>query len=142
MSNFLAVILFIASPIFAQEHMEVFTESPIQLDSVPGISVIHYDLSEPARIKKQSAPKLPADEKIALAQAKAFFKTAEGNAYKSAMRDAYRGKQKMMQYQLTKIPAIVFEEGKYVIYGSTDVVQATTLYRNHIQSMQDEDRHE
>lgn len=137
MSKFLAIILFIASPIFAQERMEVFTESPIQLDSVPGISVIHYDLSEPARIKKQSAPKLPSDEKIALAQAKAFFKTAEGNSYKAAMREAYRGKQKMMQYQLTKIPAIVFDEGKYVIYGSTDVAQAAILYRKHIQTKQE-----
>lgn len=127
----------IATPVFAQERIEVFTEASTQVDTLAGVDVIHYDLSAPARVKKQLAPKLPADEKVALAQAKAFFETAEGKSYKIAMRDAYRGKQKMMQYQLSKLPAVVFEGGTYVIYGTTDVAQAVRLYRQHIQDKQE-----
>ena len=127
----------VTTPVSAQESIEVFTVGPTQVDALAGVDVIHYDLSAPARVKKQLAPKLPADEKIALVQAKAFFETAEGKAYKIAMRDAYRGRQKMMQYQLSKLPAIVFESGTYVIYGTTDVAQAMRLYRQHIQDKQE-----
>jgi integrating conjugative element protein (TIGR03757 family) len=128
----------VATPVFAQERIEVFTDTPTQIENLEGVDVVYYDLSAPERIKNQFAPKLPADEKIALAQAKRFFETAEGRVYQLAMRDAYRGRQKMMQYQLTKIPAIVFDDGKYVIYGSTDLAQATMLYRAHLEARQEQ----
>jgi len=127
----------VTTPVFAQESIEVFTETPTQIETFEGVDVIYYDLSAPARVKKQLAPSLPADEKIALVQAKAFFETSEGKAYKIAMRDAYRGKQKMMQYQLSKLPAVVFEGGTYVIYGTTDVAQALRLYHQYIQGKQE-----
>ncbi len=132
------LMVLIAAPAFAQERIEMFTESPANVGSVNAVEVIHYDLSEPSRLKKRLAPKLPADEKLALIKAKQFFTSEEGKAYQIAMRDAYRGRQKMMQYQLKKIPAIVFDDGKYVIYGSTDVAQATMLYRQHIESIREQ----
>jgi integrating conjugative element protein (TIGR03757 family) len=133
-SRIFAVTALLAMPVFAQETIEIFTETPMQVDTLSGVEVIHYDLSEPNRIKHQLNLKLPPDEKIAMAKAKQFFQTPEGKAYQVAMRDAYRGRQMMMQYQLSKIPAIVFEDGKYVIYGTTDVPRAARLYRHHIQN--------
>lgn len=137
LTNPLVLLLaFIAAPAFAQERIEIFTESPVHIDSVLGIEIVHFDLSEPTRIKNNVAPSLPADEKLAMVHAKQFFESEEGIVFKAAMRDAYRGRQKMLQYQLTKIPAIVFDDGKYVIYGSTNVERAIALYRNYRRGIQ------
>ena len=136
-NKLIPVLALFAAPIVAQERIEIFTQSPVHIDSVPGIDIIHFDLSAPDQLKKDLALPLPADQKQAMLQANRFFGTTEGIAFKAAMRDAYRGRQKMLQYQLTKIPAIVFDEGKYVIYGSTNVAQAIALYRNHIQENQE-----
>jgi integrating conjugative element protein (TIGR03757 family) len=137
MNRIFAFTALLALPVFAQETIEVFTELPVQIDALSGVEVIHYDLSEPDRIKSKLNLKLPPDEEIAKAKAKQFFQTPEGKAYQVAMRDAYRGRQKMMQYQLSKIPAIVFDDGKYVIYGTTDVAHSARLYRQHIQNKQE-----
>ena len=132
-NSFLFAMAMVASSAFGQQQIEVFTQSATTFDSVPGFDVHHYDLSEPERVKKLYAPQLPANETLALAQAKSFFETAAGKSYMAAMRESYRGREKMLQYQLAKIPAIVFEEGRYVIYGSTDLVQAIALYQHYVQ---------
>lgn len=131
MNRFLLAMIVVAPSAFGQPRIEVFTQRPAPLERLPGFELVHYDLSEPERIR-QSAPRLPADEKIALAQATAFFASDAGKTYMSAMREAYRGQQKLRQYQLTKLPAIVFEDGRYVIYGSTDLVQSLALYQQYL----------
>lgn len=136
-NRLLLLLSLMANVALAQPRIEVFTQNLASINTVPEFDIIHYDLSEPDRIKKQLAPVLPANESIALDRAKVFLKSEAGKQYMKAMRDAYRGRQKMLQYQLAKLPAIVFEEGRYVIYGSTDVVQALTLYQHYIQDRQE-----
>ena len=70
MNRIFAFTAILALPVFAQETIEVFTELPVQVDALSGVEVIHYDLSEPDRIKSKLNLKLPPDEEIAKAKAK------------------------------------------------------------------------
>lgn len=117
---------------FAQTQIEVFTDVPVQLGHIPGIEVIHYDLSDPEKVKKRFLPALPPDVDRATQILNTFLASAEGAEFKKAIREAYRGHEKMVGYQLEKIPAVVFEQGKYVVYGITDISKAAALYRAHL----------
>lgn len=116
----------------AQPVIEVFTDMPALIDSLPDARVIHFDLSAADRLKGSVLPRLSPNQEQAMLQAKAFFTSPAGIAFKNDIREALRGQQKMIQYQLKKIPAVVFDDGQYVVYGSTDVVEARRLYRLHL----------
>ncbi|AQT61896.1 DUF1525 domain-containing protein [Cellvibrio sp. PSBB023] len=121
-------LVFAASSSQAQTLIEVFTDLPALIDAPTDVKTVHYDLSEVSRLKQTGLPKLPPNQEQAMKMANAFFATPKGEAFKSEMRAAMRGQQKMMKYQIKKVPAIVFDEGKYVVYGSTDVFDARRLY--------------
>lgn len=131
-------LVFAASSSQAQTLIEVFTDLPALIDAPTDVKTVHYDLSEVTRLKQTGLPKLPPNQEQAMKMAKAFFATPEGEAFKSEMRAAMRGQQMMMKYQIKKVPAIVFDEGKYVVYGSTDVFDARRLYLAHLNDMQGE----
>lgn len=114
--------------VHAQVLIEVFTDGPTDLDINTGMNVIHYDLSEPQRIKQERAPKFPPDIDAAKRQAQVWFDSPAGLAYQAEMKRAYRGQQLLVSYRLLKTPAIVFDSGKYVVYGTTDINKAGQLY--------------
>lgn len=116
--------------------IEVFTDNPALIDSVAGAEVIHYDLSESDRLKRSALPALPPNQEEAMRIIKAFFNSPEGKVFQNNMRSALEGKRKMIQYQLQKIPAIVFDQGKYAVYGMTDVHEAARLYGLYLQQNQ------
>ncbi len=113
--------------------VEVFWDSnldePIVIPRLPGVQLVDYDLSAPERVNEQFLPQLPGNPDEALRLMKRFMASDEGKAYQVAVRDAHQGQAKVASYQLTKVPAVVFEQGKYVIYGNADIVQAIGLYR-------------
>lgn len=133
------VLVLLASSTQAQTMIEVFTDLPALVDAPRDVQTVHYDLSEVVRLKQTGLPKLPADRDKAMEIAKAFFATPEGEAFKKQMRTAMFGQQRMMKYQLKKIPAIVFDEGAYVVYGSIDVFDARRLYLAHQSEMDGEE---
>lgn len=112
--------------------IEVFTDEPAFVDRLAGATVVHYDLSELDRLKKTGLPRLPANESQAKEMAIAFFASPEGAKFKEDIKGAMRGHQKMMRYSLQKIPAVVFDQGKYVVYGTNDVAEAARLYQVHL----------
>lgn len=116
--------------------IEVFTDEPAFVDRLAGATVVHYDLSELDRLKKTGLPRLPANESQAKEMAIAFFASPEGAKFKEDIKGAMRGHQKMMRYSLQKIPAVVFDQGKYVVYGTTDVAEAARLYQVHVYGSQ------
>lgn len=127
---FVAITLFAASLSHAQTSIEVFTDMPVLIQSLPDspVDVIHYDLSEVDRLKRTSLPKLPPNQDEAMRLATAFFASPEGEVFKRNMLIAARAQQKLFQYQLKKIPAVVFDQGAYVVYGITDVATARQAY--------------
>lgn len=110
-------------------QIEVFSEGALDLPRLPYTKITHYDLTEPDQVKRQ-LPKLNAkDEQTAATQARGWIESPAGQAFTKRMRSAYDGHMKAMQYALKKTPAIVFDQGEYVVYGSTNVRRALLLYR-------------
>jgi len=112
--------------------IEIFVKSLQQSRVIPadGYNIEVFDLSEPERIVDQipmfsNDPKNPS---IAMGQANAYFATTEGERIKAKLADAYRGHQLIVSYGVQKLPAVVFERGKFVVYGTTDIRKALFQY--------------
>lgn len=129
---YLPLLLSITISVHAQTLIEVFTDAPTQLGNLPGTEVIHYDLSAPQKIKEKYLPALPGDIERAKQIMKDYLTSPQGKEFQVAIREAYRGHEKMVRYQLEKIPAVVFDEGKYAVYGITDISKAVMLYKAHL----------
>lgn len=115
----------------AQTQIEIFSDAAIPAENISGVEVIYYDLSEPEKVKAKYLPVLPSDVERATQIFQSFLVSAEGVEFQQVMKEAYRGHQKMVSYQLEKIPAVVFDQGQYVVYGITDVNKARALYKTH-----------
>lgn len=129
MNNWLCVfILLMPITALAQTVVEVFADAPMALPTIPDTRITLFDLSAPERVQRSLAPKLSPNPQDAQRAAQAFLNSAQGQDFKQQMREAYRGKVLMMEYGLTRIPAIVFDSGKYVVYGTTDIAESVRLY--------------
>lgn len=115
----------------AQTQIEIFSDVALPVENVSDVNLIYYDLSEPERVKTKYLPVLPPDVDRATQIMKEYLTSAEGLEFQKVIKEAYRGHQKMVAYQLEKIPAVVFDQGQYVVYGITDVNKARALYKTH-----------
>ncbi len=105
--------------------IEVFTHNPKSVAQVSGHKLIVHDLSAPEKLK---TPTFSASPKRAEKEALAWLKSSAGQRHVSALRDAHSGQIKAIKYGLKKIPAVVFESGKYAVYGTTNVRSALKDY--------------
>jgi integrating conjugative element protein (TIGR03757 family) len=124
---FVLVALLGAPGAVAQTTIEIFSDSPLMAPTMSNAVVRVFDLSHVAAVKK-NLPRFSPDQALATVQAKAWLDSPAGKAHKDDVKAAYAGHAKMIQYGLQKIPAIVFEQGKFVIYGTTDLHQAVADY--------------
>lgn len=103
--------------------IEIFTDStafrPVGAGRFPV-----YDLSAPRRWEAGLGRGLPASPAAAAALAKSRIAASQ-----DALRAAFAGQAKAADYGITKVPAVVFDRGAAVVYGSTDVGAALALYR-------------
>ena len=127
--------IFLASSLTAsaQTTIEIFTDAPLMVPAVPRTIISVFDLSRVDAIKK-TAPRFPPDPELAAAQAKAWFASEEGKSYVEKLKNAYESRTKLVAYGVRKIPAIVFDGGKFVIYGTTDVLQAVDDYDHYMRT--------
>ena len=119
--------MLVASALTKYPQIEVFTtaHTPIATVSIPAVQV--YTLDAPAVIEAELSGALPRDPSTALALAQ---REVQGAWRETAKRltMAYQGLLKARQYELQKLPAIVFD-GQAVVYGVTDLEQALRDYR-------------
>lgn len=87
-----------------------------------------YDLSAPERFEDMLSEGLSDDPAVAQQQAKDRIEK-RGNAIQRQLMEAYEGGLKAMQYEIDKIPAIVFNGGQHVIFGVHDVNKAISIYK-------------
>lgn len=115
-------------------EIEVFTNarypiSGLDVTKAQDTPVTVYDLDAPTRLAKQLGAGLPGR----LDQAKAILRQridAIGmESLKHQFQTAARGPLKAIEYQLTHYPAIVFDRGRMVVYGVSDLSEALARYR-------------
>lgn len=129
--HLLFAALSIFSSVFAHSQetiIEVFVDGPLEVPALPNAQIDVYDLSMPEKVKDTLLPTMPEDPVQAKLIAREFLNSPAGAHFQNSLRAAYAGKLKTIKYQVKKIPAIVFEEGRYVIYGSTDIIGAMHTY--------------
>lgn len=83
-----------------------------------------FDLSAPRRMEAELGRGLPASPQAAAALAKSRIA-----ASRTALRAAFAGRAKAAEYGIAKVPAIVFDRGAAVVYGTADAGAALALYR-------------
>ena len=128
--SLLAVFLVYMSPtVDAQVFVDVFHWGEITSEvRLPGTTIHLHNLNAPNEINRK-LPRFAGTPVQAEKAAGTWVQSDEGKAFTEALRVAYDGHMLARKYQLQKAPAIVFDSGKYVVYGSTDIRHALLLYR-------------
>jgi integrating conjugative element protein (TIGR03757 family) len=112
-----------AARVQGEPAIEVFTDATRFKVTSAGAATV-YDLSAPRRLAADLGRGLPRDPAAAEAIARARIADAAGS-----LRAAYEGPTRALRYGLAKLPAVVFGEGRAVVYGVTDVAEAIRWYR-------------
>jgi len=126
-----------ASPsISMPSSIEVFTNGrhPISGATSASVPVQIYDLDAPDRLEDALSADLPPDPEQAKTIALKRLNNL-GPELADMVNQAYEGVAKAMSYELTKIPAVVFDDGASVIYGISDINEAIKLYQAWQQEM-------
>lgn len=132
MIKFLVIAVCFVMPLFAVADnkittVDVFVAQPLIVPAIPYTRITVFDLSRVESIRA-TAPRFPAEIETAKVMAKTWLDSAEGKNYISQLKAAYSGRTKMIEYGVLKLPAVVFDAGKYVVYGTTDIQQAVKDY--------------
>jgi integrating conjugative element protein (TIGR03757 family) len=108
--------------------IEVFTdrEAPVATQGFGNVDV--YRLDTPARLESALSAGLPADPKRAKRIAWRRVRQA-ASAQAAPLQHAYEGLVKARAYRLDRLPAIVFDGGRAVVYGVADLEVALSPYR-------------
>jgi integrating conjugative element protein (TIGR03757 family) len=110
-------------------RIEVFaTEASPVAAAVPGLTlpVTVYDLDAPARWEATLSEELPAQPE----QAQPIAQERIAQLDPEALKGAYTGLMQALRYRIDRYPAIVFDEGRAVVYGVPDLEQALVHYRH------------
>jgi integrating conjugative element protein (TIGR03757 family) len=119
--------MLVASALTKYPQIEAFTtaRTPIATVSIPAVQV--YTLDAPAMIEAELSATLPVTVDSAESTARQAVQPY-WRAQAQQLTQAYQGLLKARQYELQKLPAIVFD-GQAVVYGVTDLEQALRDYR-------------
>lgn len=112
-------------------QIEVFTNShyPITNATQTGVPVKIHDLDAPARLEEKLGAGLPSDPKQAKTIALKHLEALGADRLAEMVNRAYGGTTQAINYELVKIPSVVFDNGTSVIYGITDIDDAIKRYQ-------------
>jgi len=114
-------------------HMEVFTNQPGRVHGQNSLSkstrITIYDMQASNRFDASLTPALSSDPKAARRQAQQYLKKLDQKSLQTKARKAYQGALKAAQYNVKKVPAIVFNNGESVIFGVLDLKRALHIWR-------------
>lgn len=128
----------ISFSVAAERSVEIVSDHPVLgiPDKLPFKLVLH-DLSEFERLKEE-LPVFngnPNDREFIRKSKESFeqwFNSVEGKQWVEAVKKSQSGRLAIANYELEKIPAIIFDDGRFVIYGITDIGQAIHDYDNYV----------
>ncbi len=88
-----------------------------------GWRVSYYDLDDAERLKEglgEAMPTLTNDPATAKTAAQAWLRSDPGKLYIDNLKTAFEGYSKVINYGVTRLPAIVID-GKYLFYGVASI---------------------
>lgn len=123
------LLIGMSTMVHAQVLVDVFHWGEITKQiRLPDARIRLHNLNAPNEINRQ-LPRFTGAPAEAEKAAGNWVQSDEGKVFTEALRAAYDGHMLAREYKLQKAPAIVFDNGKYVVYGSTDIRHALLLYR-------------
>lgn len=130
------VLLMLSTASYAYEAVslvEVFVNTPLRADTPLKnstgqlIEVKVYDLSAPERFENELSQNLPETEQLIKTAVLQKVQALPHSYFEEHVVMPYEGILKATEYELTKLPAIVFNNGETVIYGIKDIGRAVRI---------------
>ena len=130
-------LILIVVPVWGEEiwpeQVDIFTDNahPIQTPrSWQGqVPIQYFTLDAPMMLEEELSQGLPPDQSLAEQMARQRLATLQSSELQRRIQTAYAGLLKVLDYQLDRYPAVVFDQGQSVVYGVTDLAQALHRYR-------------
>ncbi|WP_404360463.1 TIGR03757 family integrating conjugative element protein [Methylotuvimicrobium sp. KM1] len=110
-------------------HSDAFSLTGVDALAGQGIEVKIYNLDDAERLTANLAIGLPPDQEQAKAALERRFKEQGMEAVQKHFMQAFQGRIVGVQYGISRYPAIVFDHGRAVVYGVTDLNRAVAIYR-------------
>jgi integrating conjugative element protein (TIGR03757 family) len=115
--------------------IEVFSEHPLDHTyRIPNTHIEFHNFDQPNQAEKL-LPVFSNNPDVAEKQFQQWKDSANGKSTMEKMKASYEPYLKAANYGITKIPAIVFDNGKYVIYGTLNVDQAVRDYDHYLRTV-------
>lgn len=110
-------------------HSDAFPLTGVDALAGQGIEVKTYNLDDAERLMADLAIGLPPDREQAKAALERRFNEQGMEAVQAQFTQAFQGQIAGVQYGISRYPAFVFDRGKAVVYGVTDLNRAVAIYR-------------
>ena len=102
-------------------RVEIFADGEVLPPTIANMEIIAYDLNE-ITYMRQNAPTFKRGSLEASKNAAyEWLNSKDFQSYKQQVMRVQYPLMLISKYKLSKIPAIVFDKGNYVIYGTTDI---------------------
>lgn len=110
-------------------HSDDFPLTGIEDLAGQGIEVKTYNLDDGKRLTANLAIGLPPNQEQAKAALEQRFKQQGMEVVKNQFMQAFQARITGLRYEISRYPAIVFDRGRAVVYGVTDLIRALEIYR-------------
>ena len=92
-------------------------------------SIRYFEIDAQARLDEALSKNLPPNPEQARATALQRIQALDRTKLEEELSESLDGLLLAQRYGIDRYPAIVFDEGKIVVYGVTDLREAVNLYR-------------
>ncbi len=92
-------------------------------------SIRYFTIDAQARLDEALSKNLPADPEQARAIALKRIQAIDRPGLAKELSESFEGLLLAQRYGIDRYPAVVFDEGKTVVYGVTDLREAVLLYQ-------------
>lgn len=94
-----------------------------------GASIHYFTIDAQVRLDEKLSQDLPADPEQARAIALKRIQALDRPGLARQLSESFEGLLLAQRYGIDRYPAVVFDEGKSVVYGVTDLQEAVRLYQ-------------
>ena len=94
-----------------------------------GATIRYFTIDAQARLDETLSKDLPADPEQARVIALQRIQALDRPSLAKNLSESFEGLLRAQRYGIDRYPAVVFDEGKTVVYGVTDLQEAVRLYQ-------------